>query len=77
MRGLRALGVSAVSYGALLTSIIMNKLPSEIRLTVSREFTGAVWSVEKMMEVVGREIDARERSVTSHVPLIPCLGNHL
>jgi hypothetical protein len=37
--GLRALGVTADSYGDLLTSTLMNKLPSEIRLIISREFT--------------------------------------
>ena len=36
VRGLRALGVSADLYGILLTSILMNKLPLEIRLVVSR-----------------------------------------
>ena len=35
VRGLRALGVSADSYGSLLTSILMNKLPSETRIVVS------------------------------------------
>ena len=37
VRGLRALGVPAESYGDLFTSILMNKLPSEIRLIMSRE----------------------------------------
>ena len=35
VRGLWALGVTADSYGSFLTSILMSKLPSEIRLIIS------------------------------------------
>lgn len=65
VRGLRALGVTADSYGGLLTSILMNKLPSEIRLIISRELTEEKWDSEKLMKIVDREVDARERSATS------------
>ena len=65
MRGLRALGVTADSYGGLLTSILMNKLPSEIRLIISRELTEEKWDVEKLMKIVDRDVDARERSAAS------------
>ena len=34
VRGLRALGVDAGSYGQLLSSILMNKLPAEMRLII-------------------------------------------
>ena len=40
VRGLRALGVDAGSYGQLLSSILMNKLPAEMHLVVSRELGG-------------------------------------
>ena len=36
VRGLQALGVPAESYGSLLLSVLMNKLPQELRLIVSR-----------------------------------------
>ena len=65
VRGLRAVGVTSDSYGGLLTSIVMNKLPSEIRLIISRELTEEKWDVEKLMRVIDREVDARERSATS------------
>jgi len=35
VRGLRALGVGADSYGSLLAPVILNKLPQEIRLIMS------------------------------------------
>ena len=37
VRGLRALGVPASSYGGLMSSILISKLPTELRLIVSRE----------------------------------------
>ena len=52
VRGLRALGVTADSYCGLLTSILMNKLPSEIRLIISRELTEEKWDVEKLMKII-------------------------
>lgn len=67
VRGLRALGVPAESYGTLLISILMNKLPPEIRLVASRELTGEVWGMEEVMKIVNREVTARERSSSSAV----------
>ena len=68
VRGLRALGVPAESYGGLLTSILMNKLPPEIRLLISRELTKEKWDMERVMKIIGREVDARERSSASCSP---------
>lgn len=39
VRGLCVLGVTSNFYGSLLTSILMDKLRTEIRLVVSRELT--------------------------------------
>ena len=38
VRSLKSLGVRAESYGSLLSSVLMNKLPSELRLIASRKF---------------------------------------
>jgi len=43
VRGLCALGVLAESYGSLLTSVLVNKLPSELHLIVSYETTTEKW----------------------------------
>jgi hypothetical protein len=63
VRGLRALGVSSDSYGSLLTSMLMNKLPGEIRLVIARELNDEHWEVDKLMEIIDKEVDARERSI--------------
>ena len=62
VRGLKALGVSATSYGGLLSPILMSRLPSDLRLIISRELSSDEWDVEVVMEIIQREIEARERS---------------
>ena len=72
VRGLRSLGVPAASYGSLLSSVLMNKLPQELRLIVSREVQNEEWELERLMRIVEREIDARERASTANqVPRRP------
>ena len=65
VRSLKALGVSSDSYGSLLSSVLMKKLPQELRLVVSREVTDGEFNLDKLMAIVEREIDARERASTA------------
>ena len=69
VRGLKALGVSASSYGGLLSPILMSRLSSELRLIISRELTEEEWDIEVVMEILQREIEARERSAGATSPL--------
>ena len=62
VRGLRALGVPPDSYAGLLTSVLVNKLPPEIRLIVSRAMTGESWDLDQVMKIFEQEVDARERA---------------
>ena len=62
VRGQKALGVSASSYGGLLSPILMSRLPSDLHLIVSRELSKDEWDVEVVMEIFRREIEARECS---------------
>ena len=71
VRGLRALGVPAESYGGLLTSVLVNKLPPEIRLIVSREMTAGRWDLDGVMKILEREVDARERASSTGTPATP------
>ena len=73
VQGLKALGVAAQTYGGLFTSVLVNKLPPELRLLVTREMTERHWNLEHLMKVLEHEIDARERafvptSATSRKP---------
>ena len=62
VRGLQALGVPTESYGGLLSSILMSKLPSELRLIVTRELSDKDWELDSLMRIIEREVDAREES---------------
>ena len=62
MRGLKALKVPAQSYGGLLTSVLVNKLPPELRLIITREMVGELWDLERLMRTFELEVDARERA---------------
>ena len=63
VRGLRALGVQSSSYGGLLTPILISKLPTELRLIISRELKEGEWEFESMMEVVERERGGSQRAI--------------
>jgi len=62
IRGLRSLGIPATSYDSLLSSVLMTELPQEFRLIVSREVQDEEWNVDRLMQLIEREIDARERA---------------
>ena len=59
-RGLAALGISADSYGSLLIPVIMSKLPKEIRLQVARKSTQEVWKIDELLDIIKKEVEARE-----------------
>ena len=59
IRGLHALGLSASD---MLSSILVNKLPLELRLIISREMDGGRWGLVKVMDIVDLGVDARERA---------------
>ena len=62
VRGLRALGIAADSYGSLLSPVILKKLPQELRLIVSREVREGRWNLDELMRLIDVEIKAREHA---------------
>ncbi|KAL5459979.1 hypothetical protein EMCRGX_G033382 [Ephydatia muelleri] len=80
MRSLCSLGISSTSYGSLLSSVVMNKLPQEIRVSISKEVTGESLDLEAIMKIVEKEISVREQAtatvtVTSPVKKQPREGS--
>ena len=45
----------------MLSSVLLNKLPSDLRLIVSRKVPESDWSLDSLLKVVEEEIVARER----------------
>ena len=48
VRSLKSLGVTPESYGTLLSSVLLNKLPQELRLIVSRKTADNEWDLDRL-----------------------------
>ena len=55
VRGLKSLGVSADSYRSLPSSVLLNKLPQELRLIISSDD----WELDRLMKLLEKEVQAR------------------
>ena len=64
IRGLRSLGVSSESYGSLLSSVLLSKLPQELRLIVARHTSDSDRNLDNLMKAMESEIEVRERATT-------------
>ena len=62
IRSLRALGVTAETYGSLLASVLMNKLPSDLRLIIGHKIGEADWQLDTIMTELLQKVEARERA---------------
>lgn len=66
--GLKSLGVTSDSYGSLLTSVLLNKMPPELRLLLSRKIGGEdCWTLDQLLRELRLEIEARERAAAASV----------
>ena len=61
VRGLEALGIASDTYDSLLVPVMMNKLPEELRLIITRRFEGGIWHLDKLLKSFKEEVEARER----------------
>ena len=62
VRSLQGIGVQADTYGTFLTPIIMGKLPSDLRLILSRHL-GEQWNLDSLLKEFGVELQLREKCV--------------
>ena len=62
VRGLESLGMPQESYGSLLIPIIMQRMPGEITVQVARKVTEDIWPIKEILDIIRREIEARELS---------------
>lgn len=61
IRGLKSLGVTTDSYGSLLSSVLLKKLPTDVRLLISRKVPEKDWSLDALLKELQEELRARER----------------
>ena len=67
VRGLESLGVTAEQNGSMLIPVVMSKLLTEVRVQIARLTSSEVWSIREMLELIRKEVEAREAS--EHVKL--------
>lgn len=65
IRSLKSLGVDSASYGALLCPVLLNKLPSDVRLIISRTVTSSELDMDRLLQAFEDELQARERASDS------------
>ena len=58
MRNLANLGVEITSYGTLLISIIFDRIPTKLKLRISRKFKSNVFYLDILMEIFKEELSA-------------------
>ena len=61
LRALGTLGISSSEYGDLLISILIKKIPEELRLIITRQLNGETWDLGKILKSLKTELEARER----------------
>nr|XP_047132422.1 uncharacterized protein LOC124811159 [Hydra vulgaris] len=64
IRNLENLNITSSMYGPLLIPNLMQKLPEELNLIISRQFQGNdSWEIEKILNIFKSELHAREKSI--------------
>ena len=66
-----SLGVEPTSYGAMLSPVLLTKLPSELRLIVSRKISSTDLNMDSLLKTFEEELVARERASNSKTPQTP------
>ena len=61
VRNLADLGMEITSYGTLLTSIIFDRIPTELKLVISRKFKNNFFDLDIVIEIFKEVPFARER----------------
>ena len=59
-----ALGVGPEMYGVMLATVLLGKLPPNLRLIVGRKTNEAELTLRHLQEIVEEEFTTRERTIT-------------
>ena len=61
---LRTLGIEPLSYGSLLTPLLTEKLPDDLKLIISRKFKNEIWNLEDLLKYFKEELRVKENCLT-------------
>ena len=64
LRNLISVRVETKTYGCLLVSILKDKLPEDLLVTISRGFGGDQWTLARFMELFDSELKAKENCLS-------------
>ena len=59
--GLQSLGMPQESYGSLLVSVKMKRMPKEITVQVARKISEDIWPLKEILDIIRAEIEALEK----------------
>lgn len=71
VRSLKSLGVEFTSYGAMLSSVLLNKLPPDMRLVVSRKVSSTDLDMDSLLQTFEEEL------MLESGPTIHLIPNHV
>ena len=60
VRSLDSIGIKTENYGIFLTTVLMEKLPEELRIMLSRKLGVKSWDLSRMLEIFKEELLVRE-----------------
>ena len=60
VRSLDSIGITTDNYGIFLTTVLMEKLPEELRIMFSRKLGVKSWDLSRMLEIFKEELLVRE-----------------
>ena len=63
VRSLQGLGIESKSYGSLLAPIILERLPDQLKLIISRNLKSEIWDLHKILLLINEELRARESCI--------------
>ena len=61
VRSLDNLGIEFKNYGPMLVPVLMSKLPTELKLIISRKFGKNLWDIQTIVDAFKNELEVRER----------------
>ena len=63
VRNLKSLDIDINTFGSLLVPLLNDKLPSELRVILSRQFENDIWRLDDMLKCLKTDVEAKERSM--------------
>ena len=62
IRNLNSVDVTNDIYGTLMVPLINGKLPNNIRISIAKIFDDEMWDIGKLITLLRKEVEAKERS---------------